>query len=81
MDNVAYYKRKKSEKTRNILAKNGINLKFQPSYSPNLNPIKPSWRHTKDDIRNAANLTKKIKFLSIKLLRFLIKSTSKIAFE
>lgn len=29
MDNVAYHK---SEKTRNILAKNGINLKFQPPY-------------------------------------------------
>jgi transposase len=33
MDNVAYHK---SEKTQNILEKNEINLKFQPTYSPDL---------------------------------------------
>ena len=49
MDNVAYHK---SQKTRDILEKNKINLKFQPPYSPDLNPIEHSWTHTKNDIRN-----------------------------
>ena len=49
MDNVPYHK---SELTRRILDQNDINLIFQPAYSPDLNPIEPSWTHTKNDIRS-----------------------------
>lgn len=49
MDNVPYHK---SQKTREILEQNNINLKFQPAYSPDLNPIEPSWDTTKNDVRN-----------------------------
>ena len=30
---------------------------LMPDRRDDLNPIEPSWTHTKDDIRNAANLT------------------------
>jgi len=49
MDNVPYHK---SQKTREILEQNNINLKFQPPYSPDLNPIEKSWDTTKNDVRN-----------------------------
>ena len=49
MDNVPYHK---SESTKLILAQNNINQIFQPPYSPDLNPIEPSWTHTKNDIRS-----------------------------
>jgi transposase len=49
MDNVRYHK---SEETKEILEQNNINLKFQPPYSPDLNPIEPSWNTTKNEIRN-----------------------------
>ena len=49
MDNVSYHK---SELTKKILIKNNINLVFQPAYSPDLNPIEPSWDTTKNDIRS-----------------------------
>ena len=52
MDNVAYHK---SQKTQDILDKNQVYLKFQPPYSPDLNPIEPSWDTTKNDIRNTIN--------------------------
>lgn len=52
MDNVAYHK---SQKTQDILDKNQVYLKFQPAYSPDLNPIEPSWDTTKNDIRNIIN--------------------------
>ena len=49
VDNVRYHK---SELTELILKKNNITLIFQPPYSPDLNPIEPSWTHTKNDIRS-----------------------------
>jgi len=49
MDNVAYHK---SKVTKEVLEQNNINLKFQPPYSPDLNPIEPSWNTTKNEIRN-----------------------------
>lgn len=49
LDNVAYHK---SQETKDILKENGINLEFQPPYSPDLNKIEPSWTHTKNEIRN-----------------------------
>ena len=49
MDNVPYHK---SQRTRDILKQNNINLKFQPPYSPDLNPIEHSWTHTKNDIKS-----------------------------
>lgn len=49
LDNVPYHK---STLTQRILTKNKINLVFQPPYSPDLNPIEPSWAHTKNDIRS-----------------------------
>lgn len=54
MDNVPYHK---SELTKDILAQNNINLIFQPPYSPDLNPIEPSWTHTKNDIRTQSYTT------------------------
>jgi len=49
MDNVAYHK---SQETKDICIENNINLKFQPPYSPDLNPIEPSWDTTKNNIRS-----------------------------
>jgi DDE superfamily endonuclease len=49
MDNVSYHK---SEDTKKLCKENRINLKFQPPYSPDLNPIEPSWNTTKNEIRN-----------------------------
>lgn len=57
MDNVPYHK---SNTTEELLSKNNIHLVFQPPYSPDLNPIEPSWTHTKNDIRKLSytnNLT------------------------
>lgn len=48
MDNVSYHK---SLETKELLAQAGIELKFQPPYSPDLNPIEPSWNTTKNEIR------------------------------
>jgi transposase len=49
LDNVPYHK---SLKTKELCEKNGITLIFQPPYSPDLNPIEPSWGNLKDEIRN-----------------------------
>jgi transposase len=49
LDNVAYHK---SQQTREILTSNNINLVFQPPYSPDLNPIEPSWDTLKNNIRS-----------------------------
>jgi hypothetical protein len=49
LDNVRYHK---SKQTEEILNKEGIILKFQPPYSPDLNPIEPSWDTTKNEVRN-----------------------------
>jgi len=49
LDNVSYHK---SEKTRKLLERANIILRFQPAYSPGLNPIEPSWDTTKNQIRN-----------------------------
>jgi len=49
MDNVRYHK---SEETQELCKQSNINLKFQPPYSPDLNPIEPSWGTTKNEIRN-----------------------------
>jgi transposase len=61
LDNVAYHK---SQKTKQICETGGINLKFQPPYSPDLNPIESSWDTTKNDIRNQSytqvNFVKKL---------------------
>jgi transposase len=40
MDNVSYHK---TSGTKELLELNRINLVFQPTYSPDLNPIEPSW--------------------------------------
>jgi transposase len=49
LDNVPYHK---SIKTKELCEQNGITLIFQPPYSPDLNPIEPSWGNLKDEIRN-----------------------------
>jgi transposase len=49
LDNVPYHK---STKTKELCEQNGITLIFQPPYSPDLNPIEPSWGNLKDEIRN-----------------------------
>jgi len=45
---VSYHK---SKETKELLKEAGVSLKFQPAYSPDLNPIEPSWDTTKNDIR------------------------------
>jgi transposase len=49
LDNVAYHK---SQETLDLCNNNGIYLLFQPPYSPDLNPIEPSWNHLKNDVRS-----------------------------
>ncbi len=49
IDNVPYHK---SQTTTDLCISHNINLVFQPPYSPDLNPIEPSWTHTKNDIRS-----------------------------
>jgi transposase len=49
MDNVRYHK---SKETKDLLEQHNVNLLFQPPYSPDLNPIEPSWDTTKNEIRN-----------------------------
>jgi transposase len=49
LDNVPYHK---SRRTKELCEENGITLIFQPPYSPDLNPIEPSWGNLKDEIRN-----------------------------
>lgn len=53
LDNVAYHK---IPETKEICDKYGINLIYQPAYSPDLNPIEPSWDHLKNGIRNQSYL-------------------------
>ncbi len=49
LDNVPYHK---STMTKELCKQNGITLIFQPAYSPDLNPIEPSWGNLKDEVRN-----------------------------
>jgi transposase len=49
MDNVPYHK---SKTTENLCQEHNINLVFQSPYSPDLNPIEPSWDTTKNEIRS-----------------------------
>jgi len=49
MENASCHK---SKVTKEVLEQNNINLKFQPPYSPDFNPIEPSWNTTKNEIRN-----------------------------
>ena len=51
IDNVPYHK---SNKTVALCNENQINLVFQSPYSPDLNPIEPSWNTAKNDIRNCS---------------------------
>jgi transposase len=53
IDNVAYHK---SQRTLDLCNQNGIYLVFQSPYSPDLNPIEPSWNTTKNDIRSQSYL-------------------------
>jgi transposase len=49
IDNVPYHK---SPKVKEICDKHRIILIYQSAYSPDLNPIEPSWDHLKNEIRN-----------------------------
>lgn len=49
LDNVPYHK---STLTKELCQQHGINLIFQPPYSPDMNPIEPSWGNLKDEVRN-----------------------------
>jgi transposase len=49
LDNVTYHK---TSKTKDICDKYGIILIYQPPYSPDLNPIEPSWDNLKNGIRD-----------------------------
>lgn len=53
LDNVAYHK---SQETLDLCNNNGIYLVFQSAYSPDLDPIEPSWDTTKNDIRSQSYL-------------------------
>lgn len=53
IDNVAYHK---SVSTLELCNNNGIYLVFQSPYSPDLNPIEPSWDTLKNDVRSQSYL-------------------------
>ena len=69
LDNVSYHK---SEKTKQLLQRENIILKFQPPYSPDLNPIEPSWDTTKNEVRN--NQSREMSFID-KLSQALVTRT------
>lgn len=53
IDNVSYHK---NPKVKEICDKYGIILVYQSAYSPDLNPIEPSWGNLKDEVRNQSYL-------------------------
>ena len=44
MDNAAFHK---TQKTKDLIQKNGHTLEYLPPYSPDLNPIEHKWAHAK----------------------------------
>ena len=55
MDNLAAHK---AEAVRAALDAAGINYRYLPAYSPDLNPIEPCWSKLKAELRTAGARSK-----------------------
>jgi transposase len=57
MDNASWHK---SKELQNLFDKYKVELKFQPPYSPDTNPIENIWGNIKKDVRNYFDITKSL---------------------